>query len=60
MVYGSRDVPLPERAALGICASFGIVSDIFIFAFPIPVVWNLNLSRRRKYNTLSVFAIGIM
>ena len=37
-----------------------IVLDVYLLVLPIPVIWKLNLSPRRKAEIVSIFAIGIM
>ena len=39
---------------------FDIVTDIIIFATPIPIVWHLQTSKKRKLRILSVFAGGVL
>ena len=39
---------------------FGLVSDIYIFILPIPIVWHLNMRMRKRLGVLGIFALGIM
>lgn len=39
---------------------FGIVSDIFIFVLPLPVIWNLQMPTRRKIGVTAIFATGLV
>ncbi len=40
--------------------SFGIVSDLYIFILPIPVIWGLQMQLRRKIAVCAVFFTGLM
>ena len=40
--------------------SFGVVSDIYIFILPLPVLWRLNMTPRTKLGVSSVFLAGFM
>ena len=40
--------------------SFGVVSDIYIFILPLPVLWRLNMTPRKKLVVSSVFLAGFM
>ncbi len=40
--------------------SFGVVSDIYIFVLPMPVLWNLHMTPRKKLGVGSVFFAGLM
>ena len=37
---------------------FGIVSDLFIFILPLPVIWKLQMPLRRKIGVSAIFATG--
>ena len=39
---------------------FGVVSDIYIFTLPLPVIYNLNLAFRKRIGLLLVFMAGIL
>ena len=39
---------------------FGIVSDVYIFILPLPLIWALKLSLRRRLGVLAVFATGFL
>lgn len=41
-------------------AAFNIIVDIYLLCLPIPIVWRLNLSRKRKIGVLSLFMVGII
>jgi len=40
--------------------SFGVVSDLFIFILPLPVIWNLQMPTRRKVGVMAIFATGLL
>ena len=40
--------------------SFGVVSDIYIFILPLPVLWSLHMTPRKKLGVISVFFAGFM
>ncbi|KAL8726422.1 MAG: hypothetical protein Q9181_006051, partial [Wetmoreana brouardii] len=39
---------------------FGIVSDLFIWFLPLPVVWNLQMPTRKKIGVTTIFATGLL
>lgn len=39
---------------------FGIVSDLFIWILPLPVIWKLQMSFRKKVGVSMIFATGLM
>lgn len=48
---------LPYTIASG---ATNIIVDLYLLCLPIPIVWRLNLSRKRKAGVLSVFMVGII
>ena len=40
--------------------SFGIVSDLYIFLLPIPVIWGLQMQLRKKVAVYAIFFTGLM
>ncbi len=39
---------------------FATASDIYLFTLPLPVLWGLQMSRRRKIELMAVFFAGFM
>lgn len=39
---------------------FNIISDFAILILPIPSIWNLNVSLKKKLRILAVFATGLL
>ena len=39
---------------------FNVVSDFAILIIPIPTIWNLQMTRRRKIAVTGLFAIGLL
>lgn len=39
---------------------FGVVSDLYIFILPIPILWKLHLPVRRKVGVCAIFLAGLM
>ena len=40
--------------------SFGVVSDIYIFILPLPVLWGLHMAPRKKLGVFATFLTGLM
>lgn len=38
----------------------GLAADIFIFILPLPIIYQLNLSTRRKIGLATVFLTGVL
>lgn len=51
----AKDIPL--GIAQGV---FSVASDFYIFCLPIPVVWKLQLPRRKKIGVLAIFMTGLL
>lgn len=59
-----------DGTAQGTCLNFGlgavlhagtnILLDLLIFALPISQLWKLNLSRKKKLQVMSMFAVGFL
>ena len=43
-----------------VMAAFNVLSDFYLFAIPIPVVWKLQLPLRRKIGVSAVFMTGFL
>lgn len=39
---------------------FGVLSDIYIFILPLPVLWRLQMTLRNKLGVSSIFLVGFM
>lgn len=39
---------------------FGVVSDIYIFVLPFPVLWGLHMAPRKKLGVFLTFLTGLM
>ena len=39
---------------------FNVLSDVYIFLLPLPVLWNLQMPYRRKIGILAIFCTGLM
>ena len=39
---------------------FGVLSDIYIYLLPIPVLWNLQMAFKRKMGIIAIFFTGLM
>lgn len=39
-------------------AGLNVITDILILALPIPMVWNLQMPRRRRIGLVGLFALG--
>ena len=51
------------RQSLPLCyltGIFGLVSDVYLFLLPIPIVWGLQMPLRQRMGILAIFATGIM
>lgn len=48
-----------EAFILGITVS-NLLLDVIILCMPLPMVWNLNLSTRKKLEVTGVFMLGSM
>lgn len=75
MVFGVKCVRRPgqswlEAASTDRCRStvnmnyiqgiFGIVSDIYIFVLPFPVLWGLQMTLRKKVGVSGIFFTGLL
>jgi hypothetical protein len=49
-----------SKPLLYIQAVFGLVSDLYIFFLPVPVVWRLQMPVRRRIGVLVIFTTGIL
>jgi hypothetical protein len=45
-------------ASVYAAAGLSIAHDIMILVFPLPILWNLNLSTRKKANLFVMFLVG--
>jgi hypothetical protein len=41
-------------------AATNILLDLLIFALPVTQLWNLNLSRKKKFQVMSMFGVGFL
>ena len=62
---GQKGLVASERCALKsdvtyAQGAFGVVSDIYIFILPIPVIWGLQLSVSKKLGVAAIFLTGLM
>lgn len=39
---------------------FGVISDLFIFILPLPVIWGLQMPTKRKVGVIAIFATGLL
>ena len=39
---------------------FGLLSDLYIFFLPLPVLWGLHMALRKKLGVVAVFLTGLM
>ena len=61
--YWDPDIPghcINYTKAGLVYGSMNIISDLFIFILPLPVVWQLNLSSREKVGVSVIFMSGAM
>ncbi len=54
-VNTARDIPLGITQGV-----VNVISDFLIFCLPIPVVWKLQLPRRKKVGVLAMFMTGLL
>ena len=47
-------------SVLLVCAAMNIVTDLAIFALPIPKLWALQIGSRQKYQLISIFLLGAL
>ena len=40
--------------------TFNVLSDFYLLALPIPVIWHLQMPRKKKYSVFAVFLTGLM
>ena len=40
--------------------SMNVVSDVLLFLLPLPMIWQLRLTRKEKFGLILIFASGIM
>lgn len=50
----------PSRIVGYVQGAFSIISDVYIFILPIPVIWHLHLSKRKRYGVIGVFSTGLL
>jgi hypothetical protein len=43
-----------------VISAFNVLSDIYLLAIPIPVVWKLQLPLRRKFGVIAIFMTGFL
>ncbi|KAI9889792.1 MAG: hypothetical protein M1814_004994 [Vezdaea aestivalis] len=55
--YGHCLQPLPALMSM---ASINIIYDLILFAMPIPLIWQLRVSRRRKVAVCFIFLLGLL
>lgn len=41
-------------------SSAALLIDLYIFILPLPILWKLNLSQRRKLQIIAVFLVALM
>ena len=61
--YWNKTAPghcIAENKAGIVYGTLNFVSDIIIFALPLPMVWGLHLSRENKLGVIFVFMVGFM
>lgn len=51
------DKAIPYAVAQG---TLNIILDLYILCLPIPIVWGLNVSSKKKLSILSIFMVGIL
>ena len=51
----ARDIPLGITQG-----AINVVSDFYIFCLPIPVVWKLQMPRKKKIGVFAVFVTGLL
>lgn len=39
---------------------FGIISDLYIFILPMPILWKLHMPMRKKVGVMAIFATGLL
>ena len=39
---------------------FGVVSDIYVFILPLPILWTLHMPLRKKLGVTAIFLTGLM
>ena len=39
---------------------YGLISDLYIFILPLPVLWGLQMSLRKKIAITAIFLAGLM
>lgn len=39
---------------------FGLLSDLYLYILPIPVIMRLNFGRKKKVGTLAIFGTGLL
>ena len=54
-VNTAKDIPLGITQG-----AVNVASDSFIFCLPIPVLWKLQLPRRKKVGVLAIFMTGLL
>jgi len=43
-----------------VSGTYGVVSDVFLLILPLPIIFGLNLSLRKKIGLYAVFLAGLM
>lgn len=51
---------LDGKAASKASGIFNVISDFAILIMPMPILWKLQMSLRKKLSTISVFALGFL
>lgn len=62
--YWDRAVPggfcFDMEVFLYVSAAVGLITDLMIWALPIPILNNLDLNRRKKFALFFVFSLGLL
>jgi hypothetical protein len=43
-----------------ITAAYNVTSDLYLLALPLPIIWNMNMSLRKRVGLCKVFLTGIV
>lgn len=57
---GAKGKCVKAAPALIAFSAFNVFSDVVILLLPIPIVWNLKVSRRQKVSLSGVFLLGVL
>ena len=49
-----------SRVSFWLIGTFGVVSNVFIYLLPLPVIWTLQMPLRRKLGVSFIFATGLL